>query len=80
MEGLNITLGGLRLGTPLLSASGVYSLDYEQLASCAPYMSAAVTKSVTLHPRAGNPEPRIWETRAGMLNAIGLQNPGWPRS
>ncbi len=76
MEGLNVTLGGLRLGTPLLSASGVYSLDYESLACCAPYMSAAVTKSVTLHPRPGNPEPRIWETRAGMLNAIGLQNPG----
>ncbi len=76
MEGLNVTLGGLRLGTPLVSASGVYSLDYEQLACCAPYMSAAVTKSITLHPRPGNPEPRIWETRAGMLNAIGLQNPG----
>ena len=76
MEGLDVTLGGLRLGTPLVSASGVYSLEYEQLAACAPYMSAAITKSVTLHPRAGNPEPRIAETRAGMLNAIGLQNPG----
>ncbi len=76
MEGLDVTLGGLRLGTPLLSASGVYGLEYEQLAACAPYMSAAVTKSVTLHPRPGNPEPRIHETRAGMLNAIGLQNPG----
>jgi dihydroorotate dehydrogenase (NAD+) catalytic subunit len=76
MEGLDVKLGGLRLGTPLVSASGIYNLDYEQLAACAPYMSAAVTKSVTLHPRAGNPEPRIAETRAGMLNAIGLQNPG----
>ncbi len=76
MEGLDVILGGLRLGTPLVSASGVYSLDYEPLAACAPYMSAAVTKSVSLHPRAGNPEPRIAETRAGMLNAIGIQNPG----
>ncbi|MBN1439463.1 MAG: dihydroorotate dehydrogenase [Anaerolineales bacterium] len=76
MEGLDVTLGGLRLGTPLVSASGIYGLDYERLAGCAPWMSAAVTKTVTLHPRAGNPEPRIAETRAGMLNAIGLQNPG----
>jgi len=51
-------------------------LDYEQLAASRPYMGAAVTKSVTLHPRQGNPEPRIVETRAGMINAIGLQNPG----
>jgi dihydroorotate dehydrogenase (NAD+) catalytic subunit len=76
MEGLEVQLGGLRLGTPLVSASGVYGLDYEQLAGCSPWMSAAVTKSVTLHPRTGNAEPRIVETRAGMLNAIGLQNPG----
>jgi dihydroorotate dehydrogenase (NAD+) catalytic subunit len=76
MEGLEVTLGGLRLGTPLVSASGVYGLDYERLAGFAPWMGAAVTKSVTLHPRAGNAEPRIAETRAGMLNAIGLQNPG----
>jgi dihydroorotate dehydrogenase (NAD+) catalytic subunit len=76
MEGLEVKLGGLRLGTPLISASGIYGLDYEQLAGCAPHMSAAVAKSVSLHPRAGNPEPRIVETRAGMLNAIGIQNPG----
>jgi dihydroorotate dehydrogenase (NAD+) catalytic subunit len=76
MEGLDVTLGGLRLGTPLLPASGIYGLDYEKLAGCAPWMSAAVAKTVTLHPRAGNAEPRIAETRAGMLNAIGLQNPG----
>jgi len=76
MEGLDVKLGGLRLATPLVSASGIYGLDYERLAGCAPWMSAAVTKTVTLHPRAGNPEPRIAETRAGMLNAIGLQNPG----
>jgi dihydroorotate dehydrogenase (NAD+) catalytic subunit len=76
MEGLETRLGSLRLETPLLSASGVYGLDYEALAASRPWMGAAVTKSVTLHPRQGNPEPRIAETRAGMLNAIGLQNPG----
>jgi dihydroorotate dehydrogenase (NAD+) catalytic subunit len=76
MEGLDTTLGSLRLETPLLSASGIYGLDYEQLGACRPYMGAAVLKSVSLHPRTGNPEPRIVETRAGMLNAIGIQNPG----
>jgi dihydroorotate dehydrogenase (NAD+) catalytic subunit len=76
MEGLETKLGSLRLETPLLSASGVYGLDYEDLAASRPYMGAAVTKSVTLHPRQGNPEPRIVETRAGVINAIGLQNPG----
>jgi dihydroorotate dehydrogenase (NAD+) catalytic subunit len=76
MEGLETQLGSLRLKTPLLSASGVYGLDYETIAASGPWMGAAVTKSVTLHPREGNPEPRIVETRAGMLNAIGIQNPG----
>jgi dihydroorotate dehydrogenase (NAD+) catalytic subunit len=76
MEGLAVTLGGLRLETPLVSASGIYGLDYEMVAPARPWMGAAVLKSVTLHPRQGNPEPRIVETRAGMLNAIGLQNPG----
>ncbi len=76
MEGLETRLGSLRLETPLLSASGVYGLDYEALAASRPWMGAAVLKSVSLHPRAGNPEPRIVETRAGMLNAIGIQNPG----
>jgi dihydroorotate dehydrogenase (NAD+) catalytic subunit len=76
MEGLETRLGSLRLETPLLSASGVYGLDYETVAASRRWMGAAVAKSVTLHPREGNPEPRIVETRAGMLNAIGLQNPG----
>jgi dihydroorotate dehydrogenase (NAD+) catalytic subunit len=76
MEGLETQLGSLRLKTPLLSASGVYGLDYETVASSQPWMGAVVIKSVSLHPREGNPEPRIVETRAGMLNAIGIQNAG----
>jgi dihydroorotate dehydrogenase (NAD+) catalytic subunit len=76
MEGLDTRLGSLRLETPLLSASGIYGLDYEKLAASRPWMGAAVLKSVSLLPRPGNPEPRIAETRAGMLNAIGVQNPG----
>ena len=76
MEALNIKLSNMRMETPLIAVSGVYGLDYETLVPSRPYIGAVVTKSVTLNPRLGNPEPRIVETRAGLLNAIGLQNPG----
>lgn len=62
--------------TPLIAVSGIYGLDYEDLVPSCNHMGAVVTKSVTWDPRLGNPEPRIIETRAGLLNAIGLQNPG----
>lgn len=76
MEGLDTIIGDIRLETPLIAVSGVYGLDYEWLMPSRPYIGAVVTKSITLYPRPGNPEPRIVETRAGLLNAIGLQNPG----
>jgi dihydroorotate dehydrogenase (NAD+) catalytic subunit len=76
MDGLETNLCGLRLETPLVSASGIYGRQYEQVIPSRPWMGAAVLKSISLHPRMGNPEPRIVETRAGMLNAIGIQNPG----
>lgn len=69
--------GSLVLANPVMTASGTFSFgvdedhcfDVEQL-------GAVVTKTVTLRPRAGSPQPRTAETPAGMLNAIGLQNPG----
>ncbi len=76
MGTLNLRLINMRMETPLIAVSGVYGLDYERLMPSRPYIGAVVTKSVTLNPRLGNPEPRIVETRAGLLNAIGLQNPG----
>lgn len=76
MEGLDLRLSNMRMETPLIAVSGVYGLDYERIMPSRPYIGAVVTKSVTLNPRLGNPEPRIVETRAGLLNAIGLQNPG----
>ena len=76
MEGLKTRLGNIRMVTPLVAVSGIYGLDYEALVPSKHYIGAVITKSVTLKPRAGNPEPRIVETRAGLLNAIGLQNPG----
>jgi dihydroorotate dehydrogenase (NAD+) catalytic subunit len=77
-------LGWLRLRSPLLTASGTSGSADElaglsQHADIAGALGAFVTKGVTLAPRKGNPEPRIIETRAGILNSIGLQNKGADR-
>jgi len=76
MERLETRLGNIRMETPLIAVSGVYGIDYDRIIQSRPYIGAVVTKSVTLNPRPGNPEPRIIETRAGLLNSIGIQNPG----
>jgi dihydroorotate dehydrogenase (NAD+) catalytic subunit len=67
----------LVLGTPLLAASGTFGFGFEMegVGGHQGY-GAIVSKGTSLHPRAGNPPPRIAETPSGMLNAIGLQNPG----
>ncbi|MDP2872669.1 MAG: dihydroorotate dehydrogenase [Bacillota bacterium] len=70
-------LGGLQLGSPVLVASGTYGFGREYGALYSPALLGAVcTKCVTLEPRAGNVPPRVTETPAGMLNSIGLENPG----
>ncbi len=74
---LTTRLGPLTLKNPLLAASGTFGFGEEYAhyvdLSC---FGAIVVKGATLHPRDGNPPPRVIETPAGMLNAIGLQNPG----
>ncbi|HUW82376.1 MAG TPA: dihydroorotate dehydrogenase [Phycisphaerae bacterium] len=77
---LSVDLAGLKLVSPLMTASGTsgYSNEYAQYLDFRA-LGAFVTKSITVHPRAGNPPPRIVETRAGMLNAIGLANIGLER-
>ena len=74
---LAVDLGGLRLPTPVLAASGCFNTGREmgQLVDLK-RMGGIVTKSVTLRPRKGLAVPRMAETPAGMLNAIGLQNAG----
>ena len=69
--------GSLLLANPIMTASGTFSfgLDEEHCFDVE-RLGAVVTKTVTLRPRAGSPQPRTAETPAGMLNAIGLQNPG----
>jgi dihydroorotate dehydrogenase (NAD+) catalytic subunit len=74
---LGVDLGGLRLRNPVVTASGCFASGREMARFFAlSTLGAVVTKSVTLEPRAGLPPPRMAETASGMLNAIGLQNPG----
>jgi dihydroorotate dehydrogenase (NAD+) catalytic subunit len=74
---LGVKIGSLELKNPLLPASGTYGYGREYLPFFTPDVwGAVVTKGVSVQPWPGNPPPRIYETPAGMLNAIGLQNPG----
>jgi dihydroorotate dehydrogenase (NAD+) catalytic subunit len=75
--GLSINLGGISLANPVLVASGTfgYGREYENYINIAE-LGGVIVKGTTLTARAGNPGPRITETPAGMLNAIGLENPG----
>lgn len=74
---LSVDLCGIPLRTPLLPAAG--TLAAEALGGVTEVYGAIVPKTVTPAPRAGNPPPRIAETPAGMVNSIGLQNPGIDR-
>lgn len=77
MIDLSAEIAGIRLQNPVLTASGTFASgrEYGQFVDLN-HLGAVVAKTVTLEPREGNPPPRIWETPSGMLNAIGLQNPG----
>lgn len=74
---MSVDIAGVKLKNPVITASGTCGYGREYLQYYAPEELGAITvKCVTLEPREGNPTPRIAETPAGMLNAIGLQNPG----
>ncbi len=74
---LQVNLGGLWLSTPILAASGPIgnSQQYRERFSTRA-LGAIIVKGVSLEPWPGNPPPRLAETASGVLNAIGLQNPG----
>jgi dihydroorotate dehydrogenase (NAD+) catalytic subunit len=75
--GLGVDLNGVRLPTPVLGASGCFGSGQEMSAIVSmKRVGGIITKSVTLRPTKGFPPPRMVETASGMLNAIGLQNPG----
>ncbi|USK40587.1 dihydroorotate dehydrogenase [Cytobacillus firmus] len=77
MNSLNVSLPGLELKNPIMPASGCFGFgrEFSQLYDLS-QLGAIMIKATTLEPRFGNPTPRVAETSAGMLNAIGLQNPG----
>ena len=71
-----IEVGGIRLQTPVLAASGTFGYGTEVPLLDRGYLGGMVSKGIFLEPRTGTPPNRIAETPAGMLNAIGLQGPG----
>ncbi len=77
--GINLTvnIGGIKMKNPVTTASGTFGFgpEYGRIIDLN-RLGAIVVKGTTLLPREGNPTPRIAETPSGMLNAIGLQNPG----
>jgi len=74
---LKTNLGKLKLKNPVMTASGTfgYGREFSEFIDLS-RLGAIVVKGISLKPMKGNPAPRICETPCGMLNAIGLQNPG----
>lgn len=70
-------IAGLRLCNPVMTASGTfgYGLEFQDFVNLEE-IGAVIVKGTTLHPREGNPYPRMAETARGMLNCVGLQNKG----
>lgn len=77
MTSLSVNLGGLIMKNPVTTASGTFAAgrEYADFVDVAA-LGAVTTKGVSLNGWAGNATPRITETPSGMLNSIGLQNPG----
>jgi len=77
LKNLKVEIGKIKLDSPVIMASGTFGygtekfnfIDYKKI-------GAITTKTITLQPWTGNPQPRIYETYSGMINSIGLQNPG----
>ncbi len=74
---LSVKLSKLTLENPIICASGTfgYGIEIEDLTDFEA-IGAIITKTITLRPRAGNPCPRIYETECGVMNSVGLENPG----
>ena len=74
---MHVTVAGVEFRSPVIAASGTfgYGVEFEEIISL-DRIGAFVTKGLSREPMGGNPAPRIIETAAGMMNAIGLQNMG----
>src|ERR1035441_6814010 len=74
---MKVKLAGIEFANPVIAASGTfgYGIEFEEIVSLE-RIGGFVTKGISLEPMPGHPAPRIIQTAAGMLNAIGLQNVG----
>jgi dihydroorotate dehydrogenase (NAD+) catalytic subunit len=74
---LSVSVAGVLLKNPIIAASGTfgYGVEFEDVVHLTK-LGGFVVKGLSLEPMIGNPPPRLWETAAGMLNSIGLQNIG----
>lgn len=74
---LSVKIGNMKLPNPVIVASGTFGFgeEYEDFFDLN-RLGAIVPKGISLRPMAGNPPPRLFETEGGVLNSIGLQNPG----
>jgi dihydroorotate dehydrogenase (NAD+) catalytic subunit len=74
---ISVEIAGIKMHNPVIPASGTFGFgsEYGRFFRVG-RLGAIVTEGLTLLPREGNPPPRIYETPAGMLNSVGLQNPG----
>jgi dihydroorotate dehydrogenase (NAD+) catalytic subunit len=74
---LSVSVAGIQLKNPIIAASGTfgYGVEFEDVVHL-DKLGGFVVKGLSREPMIGNPPPRLWETAAGMLNAIGLQNIG----
>jgi len=74
---LSVYIGKLELKNPVIAASGTfgYGQEFENFMDLS-QLGAIIPKGISLKPMPGNPPPRIFETNGGILNSIGLQNPG----
>ncbi len=77
MADLRVKIAGVELKNPLIAASGTFGFgqEYQEFYPVST-LGGISCKGITLQERGGNPPPRVAETPAGMLNAVGLQNPG----
>ena len=77
MVDTKVTLAGIEIDNPVIPASGTFGFGYEFAELYDINILGSLSfKGTTLNPRFGNPTPRIAEAHSGMLNAVGLQNPG----